>query len=78
MSPEEIQRRLNEVYGLTPETPDEVEQQDRRQMREIFGLPPKDAGAETKDATSGPVNGQEQGQIQPDQTKSNQIKPNQT
>jgi hypothetical protein len=70
-SPEEIRRRLDEIYGLAPDKPDKAApdrpEERPRQIREVFGLPPEEGGGEPTDAAGGPVNGQEQGEIKPNQ-----------
>jgi len=54
-----------------------------RRLRAIFGLEPKEParpadGSETATAASGAANGKESAAIKPDQTESNQIKPEKT
>ncbi|MFZ0828556.1 MAG: hypothetical protein WAO02_14145, partial [Verrucomicrobiia bacterium] len=61
ISPEERERRIREIYGLTPKEPSQAAD---------------DSDAETAAVASGPTNGQESPPIQSDQTESNQIKPN--
>jgi hypothetical protein len=79
VDPEERKRRLREIYGRAPETPDEeaIDDQDEKRQRicEIYGLPPEkptndDASVNTTEAASGPV--------KPSQTQSNRIQSNPT
>ena len=54
VDPEERKRRLREIYGRAPETPDEAatDEQDEkeRRIREIYGLPPESPEAAEADA----------------------------
>jgi hypothetical protein len=54
VDPEERKRRLREIFGLAPETPDEAatDEQDEkeRRIREIYGLPPESPEAAEADA----------------------------
>jgi hypothetical protein len=72
VSPEERERRLCVIFGREPNSPDaeatDESEEKERQIPEIYGLPPKPP---EEAATNGP----ESSPVKPNQTESNQIKP---